>query len=366
MNRLTMLRRLTGGHGGAEKVASRFELQFASAGWQVQFISAGKVINGSRIAGDHGPGWWRTWQYARSVNRLLPTLAPACTFSMERGPLCHVYRAGEGVHNRWLEILGASPLRRLINPLHWIAPRLERSTLAHANRIVANSEMIRREIERFYPEHREKIRVVYNGFDPEVFFPPRKANNSLRESLGLPLTGKLLIFSGSGWGRKGLATALHLLRDLSAHDPAAQLLVLGKGKSARYETLAASLGVASQVHFLGHRDDIAPYYRAGDALVLPTFYDPFSNACLEALACGLPVITTKHNGAAEVIDPGVSGCFIPVDGSNLDEARDFLLRRSPDRDRIAASVAHLTAAHEREALLGIFAEVLAESHASPC
>lgn len=363
MNRLTMLRRVTGGHGGAEKVASRFETEFARAGWEVQFISAGQIINGTHIQGDRGPGWWRTWQYARSVNRLRPELEPCCTFSMERGPLCDVYRAGEGVHLRWLEILGASPFRRLTNPLHWIAPRLEQATLASAKWIVANSQMIRQEIERFYPEHREKVRVVYNGYDPEVFFPPRKSKPELRQSLGLPATGLLLVFSGSGWSRKGLATSVQLLSQMAAHDPSAQLVVLGKGKTAPYEALAASLGVASQVHFLGHRDQIADYYRAGDALVLPTLYDPFSNSCLEALACGLPVITTKHNGVAEVIEPGVSGCLIPVDGADLTQATNFLLNLSPDSDRIAASVSHLTAANEREALLGIFAEVLAQTHA---
>lgn len=362
MNRLTMLRRVTGGHGGAEKVASRFEVEFARAGWEVQFISAGQTVKGTFIQGDRGPGWWRTWQYARSVNRLRPELGPCCTFSMERGPLCDVYRAGEGVHRRWLEILGASPFRRLTNPLHWIAPRLEQSTLTSARWIVANSHMIRQEIERFYPEHRAKIRVIYNGYDPEVFFPPRESKTALRESLGLPATGILLVFSGSGWSRKGLATSVQLLSQVVVHDPSAQLLVLGKGKTAPYESLAASLGVASQIHFLGHRDQIADYYRAGDALVLPTLYDPFSNSCLEALACGLPVITTQNNGVAEVIEPGVTGCLIPVDGTDLTQATEFLRRFSSDPIRIAASVSHLTAAHEREALLSLFAEVLGQTH----
>jgi len=63
-----------------------------------------------------------------------------------------------------------------------------------------------------------------------------------------------------------------------------------------------------------------------------------------------------------VIEPGMSGCLIPVDGMDLTEAMDFLLQLSPESERIAASLSHLTAANEREALLGIFAEVLVQNH----
>ncbi|MBI3329048.1 MAG: glycosyltransferase family 4 protein, partial [Nitrospinae bacterium] len=74
--------------------------------------------------------------------------------------------------------------------------------------------------------------------------------------------------------------------------------------------LAAQVGVADWVRFEGQRPDAERYYAAADLFVLPTLYDPFANACLEAMACGLPVLTSVANGAAELLQDGVNGCVL--------------------------------------------------------
>jgi len=85
---------------------------------------------------------------------------------------------------------------------------------------------------------------------------------------------------------------------------------------ARAKSLARDFGIGDRVHFLGGRDDVRPWYGAADAFVLPTLYDPFPNAALEAMACGLPVIVTFQCGAAELVSEGANGMVCNA----LDEA----------------------------------------------
>jgi UDP-glucose:(heptosyl)LPS alpha-1,3-glucosyltransferase len=80
------------------------------------------------------------------------------------------------------------------------------------------------------------------------------------------------------------------------------LFVAGRGNRGRYKS--------SRAQFLGTVVDLPRVYAAADIFILPTIYDPFSNACLEALACGLPVITTRDNGFSEIIEDGVHGSIV--------------------------------------------------------
>jgi UDP-glucose:(heptosyl)LPS alpha-1,3-glucosyltransferase len=100
---------------------------------------------------------------------------------------------------------------------------------------------------------------------------------------------------GTGWERKGLSTAIRAADYLED----TTLLVAGRGTADLYR--------GANVRFLGPVRDIASLFAASDILVLPTWYDPFSNACVEALAAGLPVITTDANGFSEIIERGVHG-----------------------------------------------------------
>jgi UDP-glucose:(heptosyl)LPS alpha-1,3-glucosyltransferase len=106
-----------------------------------------------------------------------------------------------------------------------------------------------------------------------------------------------VLFAGSGWERKGLNYAIDAIRSIKRAD--IRLLVAGSG------TKPAS--TPKNVRFLGPAADMPSLYEASDLFVLPTIYDPFSNACLEALSFGTPVITTASNGFAEIIKPGVHG-----------------------------------------------------------
>jgi UDP-glucose:(heptosyl)LPS alpha-1,3-glucosyltransferase len=122
---------------------------------------------------------------------------------------------------------------------------------------------------------------------------------------------------------------------------------VGKGRVGSYQVLAQKLGMAERVKFWGPKDEVAPFYQAADLLALPTLYDPCSNAVLEALGCGCPVITTAANGAAEFISPGENGEILPRPDEIqvLAKAlREWLARsRDPRVGRAAReAVAHLS------------------------
>jgi UDP-glucose:(heptosyl)LPS alpha-1,3-glucosyltransferase len=127
---------------------------------------------------------------------------------------------------------------------------------------------------------------------------------AVRQQCGLPAGAPVILFAGSGYERKGLGT---LLKALPLIDGSARVVVAGRGDAKGFGRLATFLGVSERVLFLGPRRDIADLYAASDLFVLPTFYDPFSNATIEAMASGLAVVTTRQNGAAELIEDGEEG-----------------------------------------------------------
>jgi UDP-glucose:(heptosyl)LPS alpha-1,3-glucosyltransferase len=224
-------------------------------------------------------------------------------FSLERIMQCECYRAGDGVHKVWLErrVAHEAPWRaffRFANRKHAEILGLERTLFEQggAQHVIANSRMVQREIIREFAYPEEKITVVYNGL-PDLHFKKKPQNrDEMRYSLGLRETDVALLFAGSGWNRKGLNYAIQALGRISSRD--VSLLVAGTGRK--------QAGI-SKVRFLGPMADVQSLFSATDIFVLPTVYDPFSNACLEALSHGLPVITTSTNGFAEIIKSGVHG-----------------------------------------------------------
>jgi UDP-glucose:(heptosyl)LPS alpha-1,3-glucosyltransferase len=224
-------------------------------------------------------------------------------FSLERVWECDCYRAGDGVHRAWLERRGRGwqAWFRRWNPKHRQLLELEEALLGRggARQIIANSEMVRREILENYGGDPGRISVIYNGLPASAFQAPE----GIREARDF-----VVLFAGSGWERKGLRRLVEAVETLpESIEP--RLLVAGRGNPR-------SLGrVSSRVRFLGPVADMAAVYATADVFALPTLYDPFSNACLEAMAAGLPVITTDANGFGEIIDPGKTGEVLTPDAS---------------------------------------------------
>jgi UDP-glucose:(heptosyl)LPS alpha-1,3-glucosyltransferase len=165
----------------------------------------------------------------------------------------------------------------------------------------------------------ERIVVIPNGYDAPA--PEPGVRERRRAELGLAPEAFVALFAGSGWERKGLRTAVEAARSL----PEITLLVAGKGKS---------FAMPENARLLGPRVGLQADFAAADVFVLPTFYDPFSNACLEALAAGLPVLTTTANGFSEIVEAGVQGSiFEPGDAAALVEAlRSWMSQAAASRE----------------------------------
>ncbi|MDN4628197.1 glycosyltransferase family 4 protein [Erwinia sp. PsM31] len=273
--------------------------------------------------------------------------------SHERIAGCDIFRAGDGVHRVWLAQRAriVSPVQKLLadlSPYHRYVMAAEEEMFRSPalKKIICNSLMVKNDIMRCFQVPEEKFAVIYNAIDAQRFQPATPAERQQsRASLRLPDEAKVFIYVGSGFERKGLRASISALAATEAH-----LLVVGQDKQqARYLSHARALGCEKRVHFVGVQHNVIPYYHAADALILPTLYDPFPNVILEAMACGLPVITSDTCGGAEFIVNGEQGYVcdaldivalsaaaqaIPlrsVDARMGDAARERVLPCSPQR-----------------------------------
>ncbi len=252
---------------------------------------------------------WRDWSFAHGVQKIIASGEYDLVQSHERIPGCHIYRAGDGVHATWLALRAASrsQLSRLterFSPWHRYTLRAEAAMFRHPNlsAVICNSHMVRDDIAQRFGIPLEKLPVIYNGVDLEHFHPRLRATHrtAMRAKVGAGDTAPIVLFVGSGFERKGLPTLLDAFALLPAS--AAELWVVGHDKATlAMQKKAEKLGLVGRVRFWGPQKDVRPFYGAADIFALPTLYDPFPNAALEALACGLPLITTTTCGAAELV-----------------------------------------------------------------
>jgi UDP-glucose:(heptosyl)LPS alpha-1,3-glucosyltransferase len=227
--------------------------------------------------------------------------------------------------------------------------------------VVCNSRLVQGQIASRYGVAASKLHLVYNAVDAERFSPALARDRAtVRERFGIDGDAPVFLLVGSGYERKGVAPAIGALARVG---PRAVLLVAGRDKRrARYESLARSHGVHARVVFAGAVDDVRPLYGAADAFVLPTLYDPLPNACLEAMASGLPVVTTRQCGAAELLEPDGGG-FV-VDALDVDGLAAAMRRLLDPALRVAlgqrsrAAVLPLTPAAMAAKLVSLYESLL--------
>lgn len=257
---------------------------------------------------------WRDAGFARAVRAELRARPFDLVQSHERIPGVDIYRAGDGVHAAWLERrrAGQSFFARIgvaLNLHHRYLCNAERRLFEHPalRAVICNSAMVRDEIAARFAIDPAKLHIIHNGVDLQRFSLSLAASyrDDMRGQLAIAQTERVLLFVGSGFLRKGLNAALDAL---SRGPSGVSLVVVGHDKHLRrYQNRAAELGIEKRCRFVGAIEDPAPYYAMADALILPTLYDPFPNAALEALASGLPVLTSTACGAREVIIEGENG-----------------------------------------------------------
>jgi UDP-glucose:(heptosyl)LPS alpha-1,3-glucosyltransferase len=322
-NHLTIgfVRRGFSSSGGAEAYLKRLAAGVVESGHQVRLYASkewppkewtfGPI---TRLAAKSATA------FADEMQNLAPRSECDVLMSLERIWRCDIYRAGDGVHRAWLErrsqIAGRwQKLNQILNRKHSATLALEKMlfTEGGAGRVIANSRMVKDEIVRLYGFPNEKIDLVYNGVPLEALRRGGESRAKTRETLGLESDDVAVLFAGSGWERKGLRFAIEAIEKSGKE---MRLLVAGRGDKRKFKS--------ARVQFLDVVQDMPALYGAADIFLLPTIYDPFSNACLEALAAGLPVVTTRANGFSEIIETGVHGSVLD-EPQNTDAIREALL-----------------------------------------
>ena len=355
--KLALIRQRYNPYGGAERFVERAMTALAAQNVELTLITrawsgepGSREVRSGEIAPEDGrrmircdPFYigrvWRDWSFARAVCAALKSHSFDLVQSHERIACCDVYRAGDGVHRQWLanRRRAAGMWERLalaLNPYHWYTLAAEKRLFAspRLRAVICNSNMVKEEVRRHFGLAEAKLRVIYSGVDLAAFHPDlRQAWRARkRAELGIADAATVFLFVGSGFRRKGLPQLLRALTGVrNAH-----LVVVGADKELPQLRRAAEQATLSgRVHFAGGQEDVKPWYGMADCFVLPTLYDPFPNAALEAMACGLPLVTSLQCGAAELIESGVEGyvCRDPLDVVEL--ARCLNLAAAPGQAR---------------------------------
>lgn len=261
--------------------------------------------------------------------------------SHERITGCDIFRAGDGVHKVWLEqrarILSAPQrwLTKLSRYHHYIlAMEHELFHSSKLKKIICNSAMVRADIMCYYGIKEDKISLIYNTIDQQHFTPANSQQRwAARIALSLPQHSCVLIYVGSGFKRKGLRQVINAIASTDRY-----LIVVGQDKNLdHYLALAKSLGCISRLRFTGIINNVLTCYHAADALILPTLYDPFPNVIIEAMSCGLPIITSHSCGGAELIEQGKQG-FV-CDALDIKSLQEFITNISSREQNSAMSLA---------------------------
>lgn len=178
--------------------------------------------------------------------------------------------------------------------------------------IVAVSNLVKSELQRYYGVPERRMTVIHNGVDTDMFSPARCAEQrtEARRALGVHEEALCIVLVAQNFGRKGVREAIEAVGELARELPRAMLIVAGRDDPSRYQSMAQQLNCAANVRFVGHVKPALRVYAAADISVQPTWYDPCSLAVLEALACGLPAITTRFDGSSELITHKQNGLVL--------------------------------------------------------
>ena len=265
------------------------------------------------------------------------------TFGVGNTLKADIFQPHGGVHWAWFwRSLGAYDhpwvwlvkfLGRVLSPKQWVQGYIESSPYKkkHFHKIIAISDMVKQDMMHWYGIPEDRITVVYNGVDIERFHPRnRQYRKEIRGRHDIGIEEMVILFVSNNFRMKGLGFLIKALAKIKEESLLPfKLLILGRDRQDSYLGLARNLGIFEDVVFAGSTNEPEKYYGASDLLVHPTFYDACSLTVLEALASGIPVITTRRNGASGIVTQGQEGLVLsdPRDGQALVEKISFFLNR---------------------------------------
>jgi UDP-glucose:(heptosyl)LPS alpha-1,3-glucosyltransferase len=322
--------------------------------WDAAALPPGLHVHALRVP--RGPRFLRPWRFGAACLRALSCRHHDVSLGFDKTWGQDVLYPQGGLHAASAAYNLAKHHGRAARAVAWFAKRLDLAhwsfTLLerkqylgkHRPLVVVNSDLVRHHFQHFLGTSASDLRVVRSAIDPDRFAEPDRPRRRLeaRQNWGIDPDETVALFAAMNYRLKGLEPLLHAVK-LMPVERRFRLLVVGNPRTAGYERLAERLGVSRRVRLAGHCPDMRNAYFASDFLVHPTFYDPCSLVVLEALACGLPVITTRANGASELLTPPNDGTVLmdPHDHRRLAAAMTQLL--DPARRAACARAARLAA-----------------------
>ena len=254
------------------------------------------------------------------------------------------------VHKAWLEASKTQRdwrgrLKQKANLHHPALLRLERDLFVgrHYRKLIALTDRVKADLMRLYGVPDDDIAVLPNGYSPTEFNTQRASEHraAMRQKLGYSPDAKVVIFVANELERKGFGPLLRAVARLA--DPNVFLLAVGRLNPQAYADEIRRLGLTSRVQFTGPSNDVATFYAAADVFALPTQYEAWGLVIVEALACGLPVLTSRLAGAALTVQEGITGGLLddPNDPAEIAAKLRPLLDGLPlSAEAIEQSVAH--------------------------
>ncbi|HEX3149433.1 MAG TPA: glycosyltransferase family 4 protein [Gemmataceae bacterium] len=348
--------------------------------WDASAMPASTIYH--KLPNPTGPRFLRPWRFGRTCLEALKKHSVDVSLGFDKTWGQDILYPQGGVHSasRHHNLLKHRPgLERMVarivrafDPTTLSFSKLERRQYLTAPKplVLAISAMTRRHFHDYLGLAESDVRVLYCAIDPDRFAasdrPARRDRERAEWGVAPDETVGLMV--AMNYRLKGMAQLLRALVHVNK-DRRYRIVVVGSDKYQKYERLARRLGVLDRVKFLGFRADPRDAYFAADFLVHPTFYDPCSLVALEALACGLPVLTSSFNGAGAKLTPPNDGLIIddPHNARELGQAIDKMLDppRLPERKIAAAAAGKLWTFddHYRQ-LLALFHEVVAQKRKS--
>lgn len=224
-------------------------------------------------------------------------------------------------HKTWITEVRRKPLSLFDRSMAWVEEKALNGSRVPL--VLPVSSLVKDELLRVYDIPEPKIRVIHPGVSTDRFSGLNKdmCRREIRELHGLSPNDIIVLFVGMNFEVKRLELILGSIAGLVGkrnRNSAMKLLVVGKGREGRYRSLARDLGIVNRVVFAGVTNEVEKYYLASDIFAMPSAFDTFGLAVLEAMAAGLPVIITRTVGARDLIDPGVHGFILPENPSLSD------------------------------------------------
>jgi UDP-glucose:(heptosyl)LPS alpha-1,3-glucosyltransferase len=375
--------------GGCETYISDLARRLAADGHEVHLYacrwdeaSLPSQLRFHRLAPPSGPRFLRPWRFAAACEDALSRSTHDVTIGFDKTWGQDVLYPQGGLHVASVEhnllkyrnsiTRAAMHWIKKFDTANWSFRHLEHRQYLGKKRplIVVNSNMVRQHFAHYYGIGADNIHVIRAAIDLDRFAEQDRPRRRLewRQRWSVDPHETVALFAAMNYRLKGLESLLHALRHL-ADQQRFRLVVIGNPRTQFYERLAQKLGVAQRALFAGHCMEMRNAYFAADFLVHPTFYDPCSLVVLEALACGLPVITSRFNGASELLSPLAEGYVVndPHDAERLAWCMRQLL--DPARRGQCAQTARRTAArwtfeHHYQQMLGVFGQAAARKQAA--